>query len=701
MARRPSRAARRGGRTGALTAPGRRVENPSGSWKTEVFNGPWPPAWRATFGPSLEPAPIAGFRTLKMSATNYSEEHIRSLDWKEHIRMRPGMYIGKLGDGSAYDDGIYILLKEVLDNCIDEYVMGHGKKVDITIEGARVTVRDYGRGVPLGKVVDVVSKINTGAKYDSKAFKKSVGLNGVGTKAVNALSSYFKIESVRDGELMRAEFDRGVLRKNNKAVKTDEPNGTRVVFEPDEQMFRSFQYRDPHIERLLRNYCYLNTGLAIFCNGTRYQSKDGLKDLLVERMDGEPLYPIIHLRGDDIEVAITHANHYGEDYYSFVNGQHTTQGGTHQGAFREAVAKTVKDFFKKDWEAGDVRTGIVAAVAVKVIEPVFESQTKTKLGSLEIEPGGQSMRSFVGDFIGRELDNYLHKHPEVAQVLLDRIQQNERERKELSGIRKLARERAKKASLHNRKLRDCRIHLSDAKKDDPRKLQSTLFITEGDSASGSITKSRDVETQAVFSLKGKPLNCYGLTKKVVYENEEFNLVQSALDIEDGMDSLRYNRIVIATDADVDGMHIRLLLMTFFLQFFPDLVKNDHLYILQTPLFRVRNKKETIYCYSDEERQRAILKLGKTAEITRFKGLGEISPDEFKHFIGEDIRLEPVMITKDASVHELLDFYMGKNTPERQEFIIGNLKVEKDLVNDQPIDPVKVIARKLEEVEEEA
>jgi topoisomerase-4 subunit B len=635
-----------------------------------------------------------------MSATNYSEEHIRSLDWKEHIRLRPGMYIGKLGDGSAYDDGIYILLKEVLDNCIDEFVMGHGKKVDITIEGSRVTVRDYGRGVPLGKVVDVVSKINTGAKYDSKAFKKSVGLNGVGTKAVNALSSYFKIESVRDGELMRAEFDRGVLRRNNKPVKTDEPNGTRVVFDPDEQMFRNYQFRDQHVERLLRNYCYLNTGLTIFCNGTKYQSKDGLKDLLVERMDGEPLYPIIHLRGDDIEVAITHANHYGEDYYSFVNGQHTTQGGTHQGAFREAVAKTVKDFFKKEWEAGDVRTGIVAAIAVKVIEPVFESQTKTKLGSLEIEPGGQSMRSFVGDFIGKELDNYLHKHPEVAQVLLDRIQQNERERKELSGIRKLARERAKKASLHNRKLRDCRIHLSDAKSD-PRKLQSTLFITEGDSASGSITKSRDVETQAVFSLKGKPLNCYGLTKKVVYENEEFNLVQAALDIEDGMDTLRYNRIVIATDADVDGMHIRLLLMTFFLQFFPEVVKNDHLYILQTPLFRVRNKKETIYCYSDEERQRAILKLGKSAEITRFKGLGEISPDEFKHFIGEDIRLEPVQITKDASVHELLDFYMGKNTPERQEFIIGNLKVEKDLVNEQAIDPVKVIARKLEEVEEEA
>lgn len=636
-----------------------------------------------------------------MSNASYGEEHIRSLDWKEHIRLRPGMYIGKLGDGSSYDDGIYILLKEVLDNCIDEFVMGHGKKVDIMIEGPRVTVRDYGRGVPLGKVIDVVSKINTGAKYDSKAFKKSVGLNGVGTKAVNALSAYFRIESVRDGELMRAEFDRGVLRKNNKPVKTDEPNGTRVVFEPDEQMFRHYQFRDQHIERLIRNYCYLNTGLTIFWNGNKFQSKDGLKDLLQERMDGEPLYPIIHLRGDDIEVAITHANHYGEDYYSFVNGQHTTQGGTHQGAFREAVAKTVKDFFKKDWEAGDVRTGIVAAVAVKVIEPVFESQTKTKLGSLEIEPGGQSMRSFVGDFIGKELDNYLHKHPEVAQVLLDRIQQNERERKELTGIRKLARERAKKASLHNRKLRDCRAHLTDNKKDEAIKLATTLFITEGDSASGSITKSRNVETQAVFSLKGKPLNCYGLTKKVVYENEEFNLIQAALDIEDGMDGLRYNRIVIATDADVDGMHIRLLLMTFFLQFFPEVVKNDHLYILQTPLFRVRNKKETIYCYSDEERQRAILKLGKGHEITRFKGLGEISPDEFKHFIGEDIRLEPVMITKDASVHQLLEFYMGKNTPARQEFIIENLKVEKDLVEEQAIDPVKVIAKKLEEVEEEA
>jgi len=634
-----------------------------------------------------------------MSETNYSEEHIRSLDWKEHIRMRPGMYIGKLGDGSSYDDGIYILLKEVLDNCIDEYVMGHGKKVEVRIEGSRVEVRDYGRGVPLGKVIDVVSKINTGAKYDSKAFKKSVGLNGVGTKAVNALSSYFKIESVRDGQLKRAEFDRGNLRKDLKLEKTDERNGTRVVFEPDEQMFKHFQYRDPHIERLLWNYCYLNTGLAIYYNDQKYQSQNGLLDLLTTKMDGEPLYPIIHLKGDDIEVAITHANHYGEEYYSFVNGQHTTQGGTHQGAFREAVAKTIKEYFKKDWEAGDVRTGIVAAVAVKVIEPVFESQTKTKLGSQEIEPGGQSMRAFIGDFIGRELDNFLHKNPETRETIQQRVLQNERERKELSGIRKLARERAKKASLHNRKLRDCRVHLNDPKKDE-RKEGTTLFITEGDSASGSITKSRNVNTQAVFSLKGKPLNCFGLTKKVVYENEEFNLVQAALNIEDGMDGLRYNRIVIATDADVDGMHIRLLLMTFFLQFFPDLVKNDHLYILQTPLFRVRNKKETIYCYSDEERQRALFKLGKTAEITRFKGLGEISPDEFKNFIGEDIRLEPVMITKDASVQNLLGFYMGKNTPERQDFIIANLKVEKDLVEDKPEKLTAAIARKLEENEVE-
>ncbi len=634
-----------------------------------------------------------------MSETTYSEEHIRSLDWKEHIRLRPGMYIGKLGDGSSYDDGIYILLKEVLDNCIDEYVMGHGKKVEVTIDGGRVEVRDYGRGVPLGKVVDVVSKINTGAKYDSKAFKKSVGLNGVGTKAVNALSAYFRIESVRDGQVKRAEFDRGVLRKDEKLQPSTEANGTRVVFEPDTEMFRHYQFRDQHIERLLWNYCYLNTGLTIVYNGQRFQSKNGLLDLLTTKMDGEPLYPIIHLVGDDIEVAMTHANHYGEEYYSFVNGQHTTQGGTHQGAFREGVAKVIKEFFKKDWEAGDIRTGIVAAVSVKVIEPVFESQTKTKLGSLEVEPGGQSMRSFVGDFLATKLDNFLHKHPETTQALQSKILESERERKELSGIRKLARERAKKASLHNRKLRDCRVHLSDPKVD-PRKQETTLFITEGDSASGSITKSRSVETQAVFSLKGKPLNSHGLTKKVVYENEEFNLIQAALDIEDGMDGLRYNRIVIATDADVDGMHIRLLLMTFFLQFFPDLVKNDHLYILQTPLFRVRNRKETVYCYSDEERQKALARLGRDPEITRFKGLGEISPDEFKHFIGPDMRLEPVMITKDAAVQQLLDFYMGKNTPERQEFIIGNLRVEKDVVNGKPEDPVKAIARKLDEVEEE-
>jgi topoisomerase-4 subunit B len=633
-----------------------------------------------------------------MSETNYSEEHIRSLDWKEHIRLRPGMYIGKLGDGSSFDDGIYILLKEVLDNCIDEYVMGHGKKVEIKIEGTRVEVRDYGRGVPLGKVIDVVSKINTGAKYDSKAFKKSVGLNGVGTKAVNALSSYFKIESYREGEMKRAEFDRGVLRKDNKLEKTAENNGTRVIFEPDEEMFRSYQYREQHIERLLWNYCYLNTGLTIHYNGQKFQSKNGLLDLLNTKMDGEPLYPIIHLVGDDIEVAMTHANHYGEEYYSFVNGQHTTQGGTHQGAFREAVAKVIKDYFKKDWEAGDVRTGIVAAVSVKVIEPVFESQTKTKLGSLEIEPGGQSMRSFVGDFLATKLDNFLHKNPETTNALQSKILESERERKELSGIRKLARERAKKASLHNKKLRDCRIHLSDPK-NDPRKMESTLFITEGDSASGSITKSRNVELQAVFSLKGKPLNSHGLTKKVVYENEEFNLIQAALDIEDGMDGLRYNRIVIATDADVDGMHIRLLMMTFFLQFFPDLIKNDHLYILQTPLFRVRNKKETVYCYSEGERVAALSKLGKTAEITRFKGLGEISPDEFKHFIGPDIRLEPVMITKDAMVHDLLDFYMGKNTPLRQDFIINHLKIEKDVVKEET--PMKAIARKLTENEVEA
>lgn len=638
-----------------------------------------------------------------MSETSYSEEHIRTLDWKEHIRLRPGMYIGKLGDGSSFDDGIYILLKEVLDNCIDEYVMGHGKKVEVNIADGKVTIRDYGRGIPLGKVVDVVSKINTGAKYDSKAFKKSVGLNGVGTKAVNALSRSFVIESFRDGKMKRASFEVGNLLKDEKIVNSDGPNGTYVEFVPDEAMFKNFQFRDPHIERLLWNYCYLNTGLSIHYNGQRFQSKNGLLDLLTTKMDGEPLYPIIHLTGDDIEVAITHANHYGEEYYSFVNGQHTTQGGTHQGAFREAIAKTIRDFYKKDWEATDIRTGIVAAVSVKIMEPVFESQTKTKLGSQEVEPGGQSMRSFIGDFIGRELNNYLHKHPEVAETILQRILQSERERKELSGIRKLARDRAKKASLHNRKLRDCRSHFNDKKGE--RQAETTLFITEGDSASGSITKSRDVNTQAVFSLKGKPLNCYGLTKKVVYENEEFNLIQAALDIEDGLDNLRYNRIVIATDADVDGMHIRLLLLTFFLQFFPDLVKNDHLYILQTPLFRVRNKKETIYCYSEEEKQQAMRKLGKNPEITRFKGLGEISPDEFKHFIGDDIRLEPVMITKDAVIQDMLAFYMGKNTPKRQDFIIENLKVEKDLVQDQgpatEEGPLSAIAAKLEANEVEA
>lgn len=591
------------------------------------------------------------------------------------------MYIGKLGDGSTADDGIYILLKEVLDNCIDEFVMGHGKKITVKIEDGKVSVRDHGRGIPLGKVVDVVSKINTGAKYDSKAFKKSVGLNGVGTKAVNALSSRFKVESYREGKFKTAEFELGELVENSRERKTDEPNGTYIEFTPDDTMFKKYRYRDQHVERLLWNYCYLNRGLTIHYNGKRFQSKNGLLDLLTEKMDGEPLYPIIHLEGNDIEVAITHSNNYGEDYYSFVNGQHTTQGGTHQGAFREALAKTIREFFGKNWEATDIRQGIVAAVSVKVMEPVFESQTKTKLGSTEIEPGGKSMRAFVGEFIKTRLDNFLHKNPSTNEVMLQRIVRSEKERKELSGIRKLARERAKKASLHNKKLRDCRSHYNDTKKSEELRNATTLFITEGDSASGSITKSRDVNTQGVFSLKGKPLNCYGLTKKVVYENEEFNLIQAALNIEDGLEGLRYNNVVIATDADVDGMHIRLLLMTFFLQFFPDLVRQGHLYILQTPLFRVRNKKETIYCYTDEERQRAIASLGKNPEITRFKGLGEISPDEFKHFIGEDIRLEQVMITKDAAIQDLLTFYMGKNTPKRQQFIIGNLKVEKDLVEE--------------------
>jgi topoisomerase-4 subunit B len=610
-----------------------------------------------------------------MAENQYTEDNIRSLDWKEHIRLRPGMYIGKLGDGSAADDGIYILVKEIVDNSIDEFVMGNGKKIEIKVKDGKVSVRDYGRGIPLGKVNDCVSQINTGGKYDSKAFKKSVGLNGVGTKAVNALSEHFMVYSVRDGQKKQSSFCRGELVEDLPLEATNEPNGTYFEFIPDDTIFKKFSFRTPYLTKMMWNYCYLNRNLAIYFNGERFQSKDGLKDLLEDNMDGDPLYPIIHLEGEDIEVAFTHGKTYGEDYYSFVNGQHTTQGGTHQSAFREAVAKVIRDFYKKDYDASDIRQSIVAAIAVKVIEPVFESQTKTKLGSLEIEPGGKSMRSFVNDFLKDKLDNYLHRHPEVADTLEKKIKQSERERKELSGIRKLARDRAKKASLHNKKLRDCRVHLTDLK--DERREMTTLFITEGDSASGSITKSRDVNTQAVFSLRGKPLNCYGLTKKVVYENEEFNLIQAALDIEEDMDNLRYNNIVIATDADVDGMHIRMLLLTFFLQFFPDLVKRNHVYVLQTPLFRVRNKKKTIYCYSEEERRNAIAELGKNPEITRFKGLGEISPDEFKHFIGDDIRLEPVMLTKDASIETILSYFMGKNTPERQDFIIENLRVEKD------------------------
>jgi topoisomerase-4 subunit B len=620
-----------------------------------------------------------------MTENQYTEDNIRSLDWKEHIRLRPGMYIGKLGDGSAADDGIYILVKEVVDNCIDEFVMGNGKRVDIKVKDGKVTVRDYGRGIPLGKVIDCVSQINTGGKYDSKAFKKSVGLNGVGTKAVNALSNHFMVYSVRDGKKKQATFYRGDLTEEHDVIDTDEVNGTYVEFIPDDSIFKKYAFKTQYLEKMFWNYCYLNRGLAIYYNGEKFQSKDGLKDLLENNMDGDPLYPIIHLEGDDIEVAFTHGKTYGEDYYSFVNGQHTTQGGTHQSAFRESVAKVIRDFYNKNYEPSDIRQSIVAAVAVKVIEPVFESQTKTKLGSQEIEPGGKSMRAFVNDFLKEKLDNYLHRNPDVAELIERKIKQSERERKELSGIRKLARDRAKKASLHNKKLRDCRIHLTDQK--DDRREETTLFITEGDSASGSITKSRNVNTQAVFSLRGKPLNCYGLTKKVVYENEEFNLIQAALDIEEDMDNLRYSKIVIATDADVDGMHIRMLLLTFFLQFFPDLVKRNHVYVLQTPLFRVRNKKKTIYCYSEDERRKAIDELGKNPEITRFKGLGEISPDEFKNFIGEDIRLEPVVLTKDASIDSILSYFMGKNTPDRQDFIIDNLRVEKDLAEelaeDQP------------------
>ncbi|MCG9792400.1 DNA topoisomerase IV subunit B [Flavobacterium algicola] len=617
-----------------------------------------------------------------MSEQNqYTEDNIRSLDWKEHIRMRPGMYIGKLGDGSSPDDGIYILLKEVIDNCIDEFVMGSGKTIEVSIKDKTVAVRDYGRGIPLGKVIDVVSKMNTGGKYDSLAFKKSVGLNGVGTKAVNALSNYFRVESVRDDKQKAAEFSGGNLVLEEDIIDTTKRKGTKVTFIPDEAIFKNYKFRYEYVIKMLKNYCYLNAGLTIIFNGEKYFSDFGLRDLLDENIaEEDKVYPIIHIKAEDIEIAITHSkSQYSEEYHSFVNGQNTTQGGTHLVAFREAIVRTIREFYNKSFEPSDIRKSIVSAVSIKVMEPVFESQTKTKLGSTDMgsDEGMPSVRTFINDFIKNKLDNFLHKNPETADLLLRKILQAERERKELSGIRKLAKDRAKKANLHNKKLRDCRVHLADIK--NPRYLESTLFITEGDSASGSITKSRDVNTQAVFSLRGKPLNSYGMSKKIVYENEEFNLLQAALDIEDDMENLRYNNIVIATDADVDGMHIRLLLITFFLQFFPELIKDGHLYILQTPLFRVRNKKETIYCYSDEERRNAIEKLKPKPEITRFKGLGEISPDEFKHFIGESIRLEPIMLDKATSIEKLLEFYMGKNTPDRQEFIIKNLKVELDVV----------------------
>ncbi len=610
----------------------------------------------------------------------YTEENIKSLDWKEHIRLRPGMYIGKLGDGSAPDDGIYVLVKEVIDNCIDEYVMGYGKVIELKVSEHRVEVRDYGRGIPLGKVVECVSKINTGGKYDTKAFQKSVGLNGVGTKAVNALSDYFKVQSYRDGKAKIAEFRKGKLIRDEKLKDSSHRNGTLVVFEPDKEMFKNFHFIPEYLENMLWNYAFLNAGLTIHFNGKKFKSENGLLDLLSRKTDESTLrYPIVHLKGNDIEIAFSHNNSYGEDYSAFVNGQFTTQGGTHLSAFREAFVKTIRDFYNKNFDAADIRTSIIAAISIRIMEPVFESQTKTKLGSVNVAPGGPTMRTFVGDFVRRELDNYLHKHPETADALLKRILQSERERKDIAGIKKLANERAKKANLHNKKLRDCRYHFNDKKGE--MGARTVLFITEGDSASGSITKSRDVQTQAVFSLRGKPLNSYGLTKKVVYENEEFNLLQHALNIEDGIEGLRYNKIVIATDADVDGMHIRLLLLTFFLQFFPDLVRNGHVFILETPLFRVRNKKETIYCYNQQEKQEAIRKLKGKPEITRFKGLGEISPDEFGHFIGEEMRLEPVILTKETSLKELLEFYMGKNTMKRQEFIIDNLKIEKDLVEE--------------------
>ena len=613
-------------------------------------------------------------------SVQYTEDSIKSLDWKEHIRLRPGMYIGKLGDGSSPDDGIYVLVKEIIDNSIDEHMMGFGKTIEIKVTDHRVTVRDYGRGIPLGKVIDCVSKINTGGKYDSGAFQKSVGLNGVGTKAVNALSNYFKVQSFRDGQTKLAEFERGEVKVDAKVVKTEDRNGTMMIFEPDGTVFKNFHFIPEYLENLIWNYAYLNAGLSIKLNGKKFYSENGLLDLLKRKTDEEALrYPIIHLKGDDIEMAMSHANQYGEEYYSFVNGQNTTQGGTHLAAFREVLVKTIRDFYGKNFDASDVRASIVGAIAVRVQEPVFESQTKTKLGSLNVAPDGPTMRTFVNDFIKTKLDNYLHRNKDAADALLKRIQQSERERKEIAGIKKLANDRAKKANLHNKKLRDCRVHLNDKKGKEDKREETMIFITEGDSASGSITKSRDVQTQAVFSLRGKPFNCFGHTKKVVYENEEFNLLQHALNIEDGLDGLRYRKIVIATDADVDGMHIRLLLLTYFLQFFPELVRNNHVFILETPLFRVRNKKETIYCYSEEEKRAAIAKLGAKPEITRFKGLGEISPDEFAGFIGEDIRLEPVILQKETKIQDLLKFYMGKNTPDRQQFIIDKLRVEKDLV----------------------
>ena len=611
--------------------------------------------------------------------TKYTEDNIRSLDWKEHIRMRPGMYIGKLGDGTSQDDGIYILIKEVLDNSIDEFVMNAGKTIEISVKNTSVTIRDYGRGIPLGKVVDVVSKMNTGGKYDSKAFKKSVGLNGVGTKAVNALSSSFRVQSFREDKTVFAEFEQGNLVEKSEAIVSSQRRGTRVSFTPDATIFANYKFRTEYVVKMIKNYVYLNTGLTIVFNGEKYHSENGLKDLLEENSNAEDLaYPIIHLRAEDIELAMTHSKtQYSEEYHSFVNGQHTTQGGTHQVAFREAVVKTIREFFGKTFEASDVRKSIVSAISIKVMEPVFESQTKTKLGSTEMGGDLPTVRTFINDFVKTNLDNYLHKNPETAEQIQRKILQAERERKELSGVRKLARERAKKANLHNKKLRDCRVHLGDLKKDN--RLNTTLFITEGDSASGSITKSRNVNTQAVFSLKGKPLNSYGMSKKVVYENEEFNLLQAALNIEESLENLRYNNIVISTDADVDGMHIRLLLITFFLQFFPEVIKEGHLFILETPLFRVRNKKETIYCYSEEEKGQALQKLSGKPEITRFKGLGEISPNEFVHFIGENIRLDPVMLDKEMSIEKMLEFYMGKNTPDRQKFIIANLKVELDVI----------------------